>query len=156
MTGSGGLAAIVLSCVVAIGCSSPFDDAACTLEARSHAIDVARDVPLPFADAGKLKVEACAVRQGQSPTCTTSVATASGDAFTLGGPSEAVSGSLERAADGNTKLLLTVRIGEGQPSTTTELHVRVLDDAGREMARADGAVRWSDDDCHPAPSTTTI
>lgn len=142
--------------LLATGCSSAFDDAACTLDARSHPIEVARDVPFSFADAGKLKVEACATREGQTPTCTLVAAVASGERFTLGSSIEAAEGSLTRRDDGDTRLLLTVHIGEGEADTTTLVRVRVLDDADREIAKAEGSVRWSSDSCHPAPSTLAI
>lgn len=142
--------------IVVTGCSSAFDDAACTLDARSHPIEVARDVPIAFADAGELKVEACATREGQTPTCTVLPAVASGERFALGSALEAAEGTLTKRDDGNTRLLLTVHIGEGSPGTTTLVRVRVLDDADREIAKAEGPVRWSSDSCHPAPSTLAI
>ncbi|MBX3220179.1 MAG: hypothetical protein KF795_06640 [Labilithrix sp.] len=151
-------AAVAVACVAlaTAGCSSAFDDAACTLDARSHPIDVSRDVAFPFADAAKLKVEACATRQGQTPTCTVAAATPSGERFSLGGSLEAVEGSLTKADDGNTKLLLTVHLGEGAPGSTTALRVRVLDDADREVLKAEAPVRWSNEDCHPTPTPTRI
>ena len=146
----------LLACLSTAGCADPFEEAGCTLDARSHPVDVARDVPFPFVDAAKLRVEACATREGQTPTCTESAATKDGERLALGGSLEAITGSLTRADDGNTKLLLTIHVGEGQASTTTQLLVRVLDDADREIAKAEGAVRWSDDECHPAPNTSKI
>ncbi len=157
-----GLVALVMVTLAASGCSSVFDDAACTLEARSHPIEVSRDVPFAFAEAAKLGVEACAMREGQTPTCTlvtataTATATAAGERFALGGSLEAVSGSLTKTDDGNTRLSLTVNVGEGAPSSTTLVTVRVLDDAERELVKAEGPVRWSNDDCHPTPDTTRI
>ena len=150
------LFAVLAVASVVEGCSTPFDDAACTLDARSHPIAVARDVPFAFTDAGKLKVEACATREGQTPTCTTVAATPSGERFVLGSSLEAVEGSLTRRDDGDTRLLLTVHVGEGAPETTTLVRVRVLDDSDRELTKAEGPVRWSDDSCHPTPSTSTI
>ncbi|MCW5835047.1 MAG: hypothetical protein KIS78_21785 [Labilithrix sp.] len=138
------------------GCSSVFDDAACTLDARSYPIEVARDVAFAFDDAAKLTVEACATREGQTPTCTSAAATPSGERFSLGGSLEAVEGSLTRTDDGGTRLLLTVHVGEGAPGSTTAVRVRVLDDAEREVLKAEGSVRWSDEDCHPTPSTSKI
>ena len=150
------LFAVLAVVSAAEGCSSPFDDAACTLDARSHPIAIARDVPFAFTDAGKLTVEACATREGQTPTCTVVVATPSGERFVLGSSAEAVEGSLTRRDDGNTRLLLTVHVGEGAPETTTLVRVRVLDDADRELTKAEGPVRWSSEPCHPTPSTSTV
>lgn len=151
-----GLVALVMATLATSGCSSVFDDAACTLDARSYPIEVSRDVPFAFAEAAKLVVEACATREGQTPTCTLAPATASGERFTLGGSLEAVSGSLTKSDDGNTRLSLTVNVGEGAPSSTTLVTVRVLDDTERELVKAEGPVRWSNDDCHPTPDTTKI
>ncbi|MBX3198079.1 MAG: hypothetical protein KF894_08035 [Labilithrix sp.] len=147
---------LVALALAGTGCSSVFDDAACTLDARSYPVEVARDVAHAFADAAKLTIEACATREGQTPTCTSAAATPSGERFSLGGSLEAVEGSLTRTDDGNTRLLLTVHVGEGAPGSTTTLRVRVLDDAEREVLSAEGAVRWSDEDCHPTPSTSKI
>ena len=138
------------------GCSSPLDDAACTLESRSYPIEVTRDVPFPFAEAGKLKVEACATREGQTPTCTVLPATASGERFAIGSSLDAAEGSLTKREDDGTRLLLTVHLGEGEPETTTVLRVRVLDDADREIVKAEGSVRWSSETCHPTPGASTI
>ncbi|OJY23121.1 MAG: hypothetical protein BGO98_46960 [Myxococcales bacterium 68-20] len=151
------LVALVMVTLAASGCSSVFDDAACTLDERSYPIEVSRDVPFAFADAAKLVVEACATREGQTPTCTLApAAPAAGDGFALGGSLEAISGSLTKTDDGNTRLSLTVNVGEGAPSSTTLVTVRVLDDAERELVKAEGPVRWSNDDCHPKPDTTKL
>ena len=147
---------VVAVTAAVVGCSSPFDDAACTLDVRSYPIDVIRDVPVPFADAGKLTVEACATREGQTPTCTVLPATPSGERYAIGSSTDAAEGSLTKSDDDGTKLLLTIHLGEGEPETTTLLRVRVLDDADREVIKAEGSIRWSSESCHPTPSTSTI
>jgi hypothetical protein len=148
--------ALVFGIASLAACSDPFEDAACTLDLRSHPIQVDRVVPIPFTDAAKLKVEACATREGQTPTCATANAVASDARFTVGSAPEALEGTLTKADDGNTKLTLIVHVGEGQASTTTIVRVRVLDDADNELAKAEGPVRWSDDSCHPTPDATKI
>lgn len=142
------------------GCSTAFDGAACTLDARQYPIAVARDFDFDFANASKLKVEACAIREGQSPTCATVAATedpSSKDDFTLGSSTDSVEGKLAKSSDPKkTKLTLTVHLGEGAPSSTTTVRVRVLDDADKEITKAEGPVRWSSDDCHPTPDVKSI
>lgn len=149
-------AALAFVCALAVACDDPFEDAACTLEARSYPIAIARDVPFAFADAAKLKVEACATRDGQTPTCAIVVPAASGESLTLGSPTEAAVGMLTKAADGSTKLALTVHVGEGAPGSTTIVRVRVLDGSDREITKDEGPVRWSDDSCHPTPNTDKL
>ena len=146
-----------IGCVAALAaCSDPFADAACTLDSISHPIQIDRAVAVPFTDAAKLKVEACATREGQTPTCATSAATSSGERFTLGSPQDAIEGSLSKADDGNTLLALTVHVGEGVAGSTTLVTARVLDESDKELVKAEGSVRWSDESCHPKPSVTKL
>jgi hypothetical protein len=147
---------VVLVTTSTTSCSSPFDDAACTLELRSYPITIARDVPFAFAETTKLKVEVCATREGQSPTCAV-VAPVAKDAnsYTLGSVTDSMEGTLTK--NGNTiKLALTAHVGEGDPSTTTIIRVRVFDDADKDVVKAEGPVRWSDASCHPTPDVTSI
>jgi len=151
--------AAMIACA-STGCSTAFDDAACTLDLRQYPIAVSRDFDFDFANASKLKVEACAIREGQSPTCATVAATedpSSKDDFTLGSSTDSVEGKLAKTSDPKkTKLALTVHLGEGAPSSTTTVRVRVLDDADKEITKAEGPVRWSSDDCHPTPDVKSI
>jgi len=156
------LTASAASFVLAVvACDTPFTDAGCALDTPDHEIDVKRDVPIEFAAVPKLKVEACATREGQTPTCTIvrplDGIDAGGDLpVAIGLSTDAAHGKFLKAADGKTKLELIVHLGEGEADTTTRVVVKVLDEADKELAKAEGDIRWSDASCNRQPDKKSI
>ncbi len=146
-------AVLVLTACMLLGCDSALTDAGCALDTPDHEIEVKRDLAVDFSNAPKLKVEACATREGQSPTCTTAIANADGS---LGTPEDAAHGKLVRTADGKTRLELVVHLGEGEPDSTTVLVVKVLDETDKELLKAEGDIHWSDDACNRKPDKRSI
>jgi hypothetical protein len=142
-------------------CDSAFDDAACELSTGHQEIEVKRDVPVVFALAPKLKVEACALREGEPPKCTTETPEQDVDAevessLDVGSATKPAYGKLVRTADGKTRLELKVKLGEGAPSSTTTLVVKVKDETEREIVKAEGPIRWSDESCDRQPDRRSI
>ena len=142
-------------------CDSAFDDAACELSTGHHEIEVKRDVPIEFAVAPRLKVEACALRDGEPPKCTTETPEQDVDAqveaaLDVGARTNPAFGKLVRTSDGKTRLELVVKLSEGAPDSSTTLVVKVLGENDKELVKAEGAIRWSNESCDRQPNRRSI
>ena len=125
----------------------------CTTEVRSYTLELNRTVTAST-EPSELTLEVCIANGGKG--CSRFAVLADGRIASGSESFPVLSGVVTSNGSGALTFALKVRVDEHSPSSPLSITVKATDTSRRLVLDAMASVPFSDDECHPAPVSTSI
>ena len=154
MTSRASVLAFVFAAATTVISTTACSTTTCTTEVRYYTVELNRTVTASSAMPGELTLEVCIGNGGSG--CSRFAVLADGRVASGSESFPVLSGVVTSNGSGALTFALKVRVGEHSPSAPLAVTVKATDTSRRLVLDTTASVTFSEDECHPAPTSTSF